>query len=212
MPCLHKFHDDLNLEHLDFEPTTLFVGTFNPLWPVNNPAQWFYGRTQRNYFWDVMPRIVNGQNLRNATVNEWKLFCSEHHVALTDIIASIDDAHEDNDEHQRILRNYRDNAIADNFEHFTFTNITQLVQQNPTIDRVFFTRQQGIPLFDEQWNLVVEYCQANGIQVGNLLTPSASARFQIELYLLANPDDLTPLRNFIFQEWNNVINAQPNQD
>jgi hypothetical protein len=147
MPCLHKFHDDLNLDNLDFEPITLIVGTFNPSWPEGNPAQWFYGRTRNNYFWDVMPRIMNGDNLRNATVNEWKPFCRQHYVALTDIITSIDDAEEDNEEHQYILRTYLDTAIADYFEHFTFTNIIGLLEQNPAINRVFFTRQQGNTTF-----------------------------------------------------------------
>lgn len=45
MPCNHKFQEDLNLERLDFKPTTLIVGTFNPEWPDGNQAQWFYGRT-----------------------------------------------------------------------------------------------------------------------------------------------------------------------
>ena len=41
MPCNHKFIEDLNLENLDFQPTTLIVGTFNPSWPENNQAQCF---------------------------------------------------------------------------------------------------------------------------------------------------------------------------
>ncbi|WP_411726187.1 hypothetical protein [Methyloglobulus sp.] len=32
MACIHKFASDLNLEQIDFEPTTLIVGTFNPGW------------------------------------------------------------------------------------------------------------------------------------------------------------------------------------
>jgi hypothetical protein len=211
MPCIHKFHDDLHLDNLDFEPTTLIVGTFNPSWPEPNPALWFYGRTRKNYFWDVLPRILNGENLRNATVNEWKPFCSQHYIALTDMLTSIDDAEEDNEEHRDILRTYLDAAVADYFEHFTFTDIIGLLEHNQTITKVFFTRQPGIPLFDGQWNLIVQYCQANELRCANLLTPSAMARFQIGAYRLEHPDDPTPLRNFIFREWNNVINAQPNQ-
>jgi len=45
MACNHKFIEYLNLENLDFEPTTLIVGTFNPEWPAGNQAEWFYGRT-----------------------------------------------------------------------------------------------------------------------------------------------------------------------
>lgn len=39
MPCNHKFLEFLNLEKLDFTPTTLIVGTFNPEWPDTNQGK-----------------------------------------------------------------------------------------------------------------------------------------------------------------------------
>ncbi|MBD0333667.1 MAG: hypothetical protein ICV66_13555, partial [Chitinophagaceae bacterium] len=92
MACLHKFHLYLNLERLDFEPTTLIVGTFNPSWPATNTAEWFYGRThdkqgtQNNNFWDVLPRLYGGDSLINKTPTEWKTFCHNKQIAITDII------------------------------------------------------------------------------------------------------------------------------
>lgn len=202
MACLHKFHQYLNLEGLDFEPTTLIVGTFNPAWPDGNNAQWFYGRTQNNYFWDVLPRIYHPDiNLRNATPDEWKAFCSNNGIALTDMVSSIQDAHEAIDEHRQVLGNYLDTSIADYFGQFMFTEIVEILINNPTIENIYFTRQPGIPLFDELWNSVVQYGEENNKRVRSLLTPSASARFQIGPYKLANPDDPTPLRNFIYQSW-----------
>ena len=42
---------------------------------------------------------------------------------------------------------------------------------------------------------------ADKTDIKNLLTPSASARFQIKEYKINNPNDKTPLRNFILEEW-----------
>jgi len=202
MACDHKFSEYLNLTALQFKPTTLIVGTFNPLWPEGNAAEWFYGRTRNNYFWDVLPRLFNPNlNLRMENTVQWKTFCTMNQVALTDLIYSIRDADEVNEEHQEILRTYQDTSIADYFQDFDFTDIVQLLIDHPTITNVYLTRQPGIELFDNRWQLVQEYCQANGLHVRNLLTPSASARFQIRDYRLANPNDPTPLKNFIFQQW-----------
>src|SRR5579862_8159173 len=107
MPCLHKFHEYLELETIDFEPNTLIVGTFNPAWPAENPAEWFYGRIRNNYFWDVLPRIYDPiLNLRRGNHLQWKQFCSVNGIALTDFITSINDADEANEEHQEILASY----------------------------------------------------------------------------------------------------------
>ena len=67
MACRHKFHHFLSLNNLDFEPTTLIVGTFNSGWVnLNNNATWFYGRIRNNYFWDVFPRIYENLSLRDS--------------------------------------------------------------------------------------------------------------------------------------------------
>jgi hypothetical protein len=205
MACLHKFHEYLNLANLDFEPTTLIVGTFNPSWPAGNNAEWFYGRVRNNYFWDVLPRLYDPVlNLRGSNANNWKLFCSQNKIALTDIISSINDANENNPEHHDILKTYVDTSISDYFDDFTFTDISMILEENPTIKNVYLTRQEGVTLFDQQWALVEQFRIENperNIRIRNLMTPSASARFQIKSYKLANPNDPTPLRNFIFQNW-----------
>ncbi len=205
MGCEHKFSEYLNLEKIDFKPTTLIVGTFNPSWPAGNNAEWFYGRTARNYLWDVLPRLYfPNLNLRQQTHLQWKEFCSNNRIALTDIISKINDANEANEEHQEILRTYLDTSIADYFADFQFTNLEQLVNNNPTITNIYLTRQNGVDLFDNRWALLEEYALANpqrNLRLRKLMTPSASARFQIRAYRLANPNDPTPLRNFIFESW-----------
>ncbi len=205
MACLHKFHEYLNLDRIDFEPTTLIVGTFNPSWPPGNNAEWFYGRTNNNYLWDVLPRLYNPNiNLRSATPEQWKQFCSQNKIAFTDMIYCINDACENNIEHQDILSTYLDTTIADYFEDFNFTDLSLLIHQHPTIRNIYFTRQDGVLLFDNQWESVETYAINNpnrNLHIRKLLTPSANARFKINPYRLDNPNDPTPLRNFIFDSW-----------
>lgn len=217
MACLHKFHDYLNLskgyinpqlDYLDFQPATLLVGTFNPSWPDGNIAEWFYGRLRNNYTWDVLPRLFNHQhNLRikpHNNHNEWKSFCANNGVALTDIISCINDADPNNEEHQDVLRTYLDSSIADYFEDFTFTDIIGILDKFPSIQNVYLSRQDGIALFDEQWKFIEQYSiehPERKMHIIKLLTPSASARFQIREYKQAHPNDRTPLRNFIYSSW-----------
>lgn len=205
MACVHKFEAYLNLERLDFEPTTLIVGTFNPSWPLDNPAQWFYGRTKNNYLWDVLPRLYYPTiNLRQGNHIQWKEFCAQNAIALTDIITCINDANDENEGHREILRSYLDTSIADYFNDFTFTSLVNILDENEAIQNVYLTRQSGVALFDEQWALIEQYSLANpkrNLHIRTLITPSASARFQITAYKLANPNDRTPLRNFIHHSW-----------
>ena len=63
MACNHKFQNELSLQGLDYVPTTLIVGTFNPEWPEGNNARWFYGRTDNNYFWDLLPKMFGDEGL-----------------------------------------------------------------------------------------------------------------------------------------------------
>lgn len=87
MPCNHKFRKHLLLQGLDFEPETLIVGSFNPEWPENNTAQWFYGRTENTYLWDVLPRIYGEPSLMDSPVADWQDFCKRNKVAFTDLIS-----------------------------------------------------------------------------------------------------------------------------
>ena len=202
MACNHKFIEYLNLENLDFKPTTLIVGTFNPEWPAGNQADWFYGRTARNYFWDVLPRLYDKESLRKSTKKEWTNFCNEKDILITDLITTIQDADEENEEHQEILKSYLDTSIADYFSQFKFTDIISILERYPTIKNIYLTRNEGVELFDSEWNKIKQYLNnKEGYHIKNLLTPSASARFQIKEYKINNPNDKTPLRNFILQEW-----------
>ncbi len=196
MPCHHKFIDCLNLDSINFHPNTLVIGTFNPGWDnLNNQAEWFYGRTARNYFWDVLPRIYEGINLRHQPHTQWKHFCARNGIAVTDLLQTINDAEVDNPAHVAALLGYQDADIANNFHDFTPVDIVGVLQNHPTINHVYLTRQLGVPFWDNLWLQVTEYCNDNNISHQTLLTPSGGARFQMQ----DHPG--VALRDFIYNSW-----------
>ena len=196
MPCYHKFVDDLTLERIDFKPETLIVGTFNPSWEnLDNYAPWFYGRTRNNYFWDILPKLYGEKPLRQASPTEWKSFCRTYRLALTDLIACVNDADCDNPQHAEYLKTYRDDLLAKCFRQFTFVDIPKLLAGHPTISKVYLTRSTNDPFWQQLWHPVEDYGQQHGIITQALLTPSGGARFQIP------KGKKISLGDFIFEQW-----------
>lgn len=217
MPCNHKFSEYLNLEMLDFEPTTLIVGTFNPQWPADNNAEWFYGRThnahgtQNNNFWDVLPRLfIDEHTLIDVEPAEWKSFCSRKKIAITDLISSIEDADQENPEHVNFMRGYADNVIAAEFEEHVFVDIILLLQNNPTIRNVYITNGVNGAFWNNIWNPVINYCNQNIIICRKLLTPSRNARFSLFAHNRNNPNNqysMDNLNDYILMKWMQVWNV-----
>ncbi|MES2418298.1 MAG: hypothetical protein V4541_08925 [Bacteroidota bacterium] len=200
MSCNHKFINDLNLENLDFEPKVLLVGTFNPAWPESNLAQWFYGRTQYNYFWDVLPRLYGEQSMLDSGPDEWKKFCKRYKIAITDLIGCIGDAVRP--EHDKVMKSYSDEKIAQDFQEHTFVDIVSLLKIHPTIKNVYFTRGAAPTFWSRLWRPVRYYCEINKIQEDTLLTPSGYAFYQHGRYNNTNPHQpISNLANFILMSW-----------
>ncbi len=201
MPCNHKFRNYLDLERIDFEPNTLIVGTFNPEWPANS-AEWFYGRTAGNYFWDVLPRLYGGQSLINATPVEWKQFCHDKKIALTDLISSVDDACADNPEHNKILGGFSDKALVYNFDDFVYVDIVRILRNHPSIKNVYLTRGITEAFWRHVWNPVNQYCSRNDIRERKLLTPTADASYLHGAHNKEHPVDVMPLlEDYILMRW-----------
>lgn len=196
MACHHKFQSYLNLQRIDFKPTTLIVGTFNPAWPEGNYSEWFYGRTANNYFWDILPRMFSEKGLRYKTHVEWKRFCKQHKVALTDLITSIDDADIDNQNHLKYLKTYADSTIASKFKRYKFTNVTDILKSYPSIKSVYLTTRNRSKFWDNLWDEVRIYSNDNGIRNSKLITPSKNVRFSMK----KGSGILMP--DFIFNDWN----------
>lgn len=177
MPCNHKFQENLTLEKLTFLPQKLFVGTFNPQWPESNYAEWFYGRTQNNYFWELLSQLYGVPGLRDKDKTAWKLFCQEHKIAITDLISSIADADEHNPVHQKRLGKYYDSILSSKFKQHEIVNIVALLKQHPTIREVYLTRSTTTGLWNKLWQPVQDYCHEKEIKCVQLITPSKGARY-----------------------------------
>lgn len=196
MACLHKFAAGLNLERLDFEPATLIVGTFNPGWDkLHNEASWFYGRTRNNYFWEVLPRLYGLASLRRAPAGEWKAFCRQYRLALTDLIYSIEDACDNNPDHLAYIGSYRDDLIARHFKAVTPVDIPGILCRHPAISNVYITRSIGGRFWRRLWRPAGDFCQDHKIQTQTLLTPSGGARFKMP------KNSKIGLGDFIFEKW-----------
>ena len=207
MSCNHKFIDDLNLERVDFEPTTLIVGTFHPEWPANN-IEWFYGQTvdangnRSNNFWDVLPRVYGNTSLIDASPVEWKQFCRDKKIAITNLISSVDDADPANPEHIKILTGADDKAIAWHFDDFVFVNIPRVLRTHPTITNVYLTRGITEVFWRHLWNPVMQYCSLNNIRERKLLPPSGHSLYQHEAYNSENPQNpIARLEDYILMRW-----------
>jgi hypothetical protein len=202
MPCIHKFSDYLYLNKVDFEPETLIIGTFNPSWPQNNYANWFYGRTDKNNFWDVLPRLYSNTSLINNSHNDWKLFCSKNKIAITDLIYSVDDALPDNKEHQKWLSDYSDKNIAEKFHRHTCVDIISLIAKYSSIRNVYLTRSANEKFWKEKWKPIAKYCSEKNIASTCLLTPSGYAFYQLGAYNNKNPSKrIEKLEDYILREW-----------
>lgn len=201
MACRHKFYEYLTCTNINYKPRILIVGTFNPEWPTDNYADWFYGRTKNNYFWEVLPRMYNENSLRNSDQSSWKQFCIQKNIAITDLISSINDADIENPIHQNVISNFKDTEFSKTFNDFQMTNVIEILQNIPTIEKVYFTRNSGLSLFDNQINEIKLYCLNNQIYFSHLLTPSANARFQMRGWVPQLPNLERNLSNFIFEKW-----------
>lgn len=202
MSCSNKFHSYLSLERIDFEPATLIVGTFDPEWPDKDKREWFYGNTEINRLWDILPKLYGEPSLINATAAEWKQFCRSKHVAITDLISSIDDADPGNKDHISILTAHADKAIAYNFEDFEFVSIVGLLKRYPSVKNVYLTRAVTEAFWRHIWNPVMHYCNHNNLHERQLVTPSVLARDQHIAHNNQHPDAQIPLLDdYILMRW-----------
>ncbi|MEB2780663.1 hypothetical protein U3A58_09670 [Algoriphagus sp. C2-6-M1] len=113
------------------------------------------------------------------------------------MIYSIEEADSQNPAHREALKSYSDASICRDFSEITFTDIEEIIQRFPTIKQVYLSTQATIEVFNTRWIEIENFGLENGVEVKWLLTPSASARFQMGTYKSDNPLDKTPLRNFI---------------
>ena len=178
MPCNHKFIKDLQLQYVDWEVKTLFIGTFNPEWEecASNYAQWFYGRTQRNDFWCILPTVHGTNSLISGNRNSWINFCRDYCIAITDIIASID-ADVQNERHRAAICNFKDEELP-NFD-VTLNSIPNILEKHKSIKQICITRQTLVDFWEDCFMDTLQYIEQNPereIQINLLRSPSRGAR------------------------------------
>ena len=205
MACRHKFYPELNLDGLGYEPETLIVGTFNPEWPANNTADWFYGRTEDSFFWDVLPGVYDAPSLMDAAREDRMQFCARHKIALTDLISEIEDAEPANRNHVKMLGGFSDKAIVHNFDDFEFTNIAAILQRHPAIKNVYLTRGITEAFWRHLWSPVMRHCNTHSLHERILVTPDESARYQFEAYNMQHPESVKDtLSDYVLMRWKEV--------
>ncbi len=203
MTCKHKFCTDLDLSYVDYEPEILIVGTFNPEWPKANYAEWFYGRTDANYFWDVLPRMFEGKSLLTATPEEWKDFCKRNKIAITDLIKEVTTFNQKNEEDKAVLATYGDKALIENEKDFIYNSISDLITKFPSIKHIYFTRK-----LDSNWKAVWGECGIKNLAtINELYTPSryasyATSKWRKEIGKYEKPMSIP---DFIIGKWRPVF-------
>lgn len=178
MACLHKCLHDLQLQYATWEVKTLFIGTFNPEWNVceNNYSKWFYGRVQRNEFWCILPKVYQERSLINGNRDVWIDFCRNYHLAITDIIESID-ANIDDPDHCRKICKFKDSDLIQ--FGVIINNIPAILDSNPLIKQICITRQTLPTFWENCFRDTIQYVQKNpgrNIQIKYLRSPSRGAR------------------------------------
>jgi len=184
MSCIHRFlgyHIENSL-FSDWDIDTLIIGTFNPIWNFNNSnsAQYFYGRTKNNYFWDVLPLTLNQKGLRINSADDWIDFLKKNKIGLTDLVLNIIDADNKNNDHYCLLKSMSDKNIA-KFKNIDFNTLNIInFLEHKKIKQVFITNQTSPKVFETEISIIKSYCKTKEIHFERLLTPSSGARFKLK--------------------------------
>ncbi len=185
MPIIqHRFRNEL--EDLEQHPKEghyhlLVVGTFNPedVPDISNHAKWFYGRCD-NRFWYLLPRMMGLDSLHiyenhdhslNQLAVEWRNFCTEHRIILTDIYKSI----------EADIVNFDDKDILNPAAHEAFNYA--IAFDNVIFDAVLITRKTWAnnTVMGTLLQSVANYFEARDIPVLRMLTPSPRGKEQNKL-------------------------------
>jgi hypothetical protein len=124
-----------------------------------------------------LPTIHTGQSLIPGTPEQWKNFYRNHHIAVTDIITSLNDADPNDPTHLEMVKKFKDDQLA-TFD-IESTNIPTILDQHSTIQQVCITRN-SFPnpwdhLFQPTFDFVANHPDRN-IQIKRLRSPSRGAR------------------------------------
>lgn len=196
MACIHRFYGKHQFDSLlpDWEIDYLFIGTFNPEWTINGnqQAEYFYGRTQNNYFWKLVPELWEGKQMTGNGLEHWLPFLRKNRIGITDLIVSIDDADYNNPVHQKKIKSMADKELV-RFKQLKWNtdSIIAYLGIHPNV-RVIITNLTAPIEIEEQIQIIANATKAELIR---LRTPSKGARFHLP----------KPLYNSLLQEWERAL-------
>ncbi len=184
--CLHKSSRYLKLDYVNWEVNTLFIGTFSPGCCANNYAEWFYGRTSRNMFWDTLGFYYENNPMlgKNGNTAEWMAFCKRNKLAVTDLIRAINGINpEDQSIADSLCKNFSDYKLEPFIQNgmAESNQVEQLILNSPKLQKlrcVYLTRATSQSPWNILWNPVANACAQRGINATGLLTPGGYNRYQ----------------------------------
>lgn len=200
--CPHKFIYDLQLGYVEWEVNTLFIGTFNPGCCANedNEAEWFYGRTQNNMFWDTLGYIYENNPLLGQQGNHelWIAFCRKHKLAVTDLISKINDFDLNGNEYSDLCIGFSDAKLEPYILNgqVVSAEIENLINNSLKLKNlkcVYLTRATTNRVWNILWRPIQQVCRTKNIHVEKLTTPGGNGRFQFNANFLRTPENLATL-------------------
>lgn len=183
--CPHKFKKDLQLDYVTWKVTTLFIGTFNPgCCQEKNNADWFYGRTERNMFWNTLGYIYEQNPLLGTEGNpeQWKAFCKRRQLAVTDLITLVKKVIAE-DLEETLCKNFSDKKLEPFIleGNFVSTEIENLITNSPKLQHlkcVYLTRTTTNGAWNVLWRPIRIACRNKNIHIAKLTTPGGFNYFQ----------------------------------
>lgn len=211
MTCLHKFHYNLFLGDLDFDPRILVIGTFMPDCEHMKEVDWFYGEVgdgindhlEGNHFWSVLPRLYNEKSLKFRGAGLlWRDFCLEHRIAFTDLICSIEDFELSEDPSIKNVCSCSEQIHSNAQLKLVFNDIVALLKKHTSIGYVYFTGQPNNKLWKKKCKPVEDYCRNNNLYFAQLVSPTEESvprqrSYNSKIY----PDTPVNLEEYIYRAW-----------
>ncbi len=200
--CTHKFINDLQLDYVDWEVNTLFIGTFNPgcCAEEDNEAEWFYGRTQNNMFWDTLGFFYENKPLLGQQGNPelWLAFCKRNKLAVTDLISEIKAVNMKSDDYDNLCKGFSDKKLETYIlnDQAISTEIENLINNSPKLKNlkfVYLTRTTTNGAWNILWRPIQQICRVKKIHVVKLTTPGGFNYFQFNANFPRTPENLATL-------------------
>ena len=201
--CKHKFQNHLKLEYVNWDVKTLFIGTFNPgcCEKEENSAEWFYGRTDKNMFWNTLGYIyANNPKLGNEGTPElWMSFCKENKIAVTDLIYEINELDLRNGEDKKNLCSGFSDKKLENYilqKQITPNKVEDLINNSPKLENLKFaylTRRGADNPWNSLWNPIINICKKGEIKISTLTTPGGFNYFQFNNEYPRTPKNLADI-------------------